>query len=223
MLAIIENFLSSDDLAQIADLLSRAHFADGRSTAGSNASLAKQNEEISVLEPGLRELNNIVMNNLVRHPDYRAICWPKRIAAPIYVRYQPGMQYGPHVDNPVMGQDPLYRSDISLTVFLTAKDKYEGGELNIIQPFGEQKIKLDAGSVVFYPAGSLHSVAPVISGTRYAAISWVESGIRDASKRELLYELNQAREILVAEQPGSIACGKVSNSFNNLVRRWVEL
>lgn len=222
MLAVIEKFLSTAELDRVTDTLSRAAFEDGKLTAGSLAGLVKNNNEISVQDPALSELNEIVMGPLVRHADYRAICWPKRIAAPIYARYQPGMHYGPHVDDPVMGQNPVYRSDISLTIFLSQKNSYEGGELSIIQPFGEQKVKLDAGSVVFYPSSSLHSVTPVISGTRYVAVSWIESSIRDADKRHLLYELNQAREILITEQPGSDACNKVSNSFNNLVRQWIE-
>ena len=223
MLAVIENLLSSTNLDQVTRLIEDAPFEDGRLSAGSLAATAKNNHEIPAQNAVVNELNNIIMNKLVRHPQYRAICWPKKIAAPIYARYQPGMHYGPHVDDPVMGQDALYRSDISLTIFLSPKDSYEGGELRIIQPFGEQKVKLEAGSVVFYPSSSLHTVTPVINGTRYVAVSWVESSIRDAEKRHLLYELNQARELLIAQQPGSEACNKVSNSFNNLVRQWVEL
>lgn len=89
--------------------------------------------------------------------------------------------------------------------------------------YGERSIKLDAGCVVFYPSTSRHYVAPVTEGTRYVAVSWIHSSIREAPKRKLLYELNQAREILLTEQPGSEASNKVSASFNNLLRRWVEL
>ena len=223
MLAVIDNLLSADDLDQVTRLIEDAPFKDGRLSAGKLAATIKNNHEIPAQTSVVNELNNIIMNKLVRHPQYRAICWPKKIAAPIYARYQPGMHYGPHVDDPVMGGDTTYRSDISLTIFLSSKESYEGGELRIIQPFGEQEIKCDAGSVVFYPSSSLHSVNPVIKGTRYVAVSWIESSIRDAEKRHLLYELNQARELLIENQPGSEVCNKVSNSFNNLVRRWVEL
>lgn len=223
MLAVIENILSPADLERITSLLKAANFKDGKLSAGSLAGQVKQNEEISAHESVLRELNELVMGPLVRHPEYRAICWPKKVAAPIYARYQEDMQYGAHVDDPVMGQDSMYRSDISMTVFLSSKSSYEGGELSIIQPYGEQKVKLEAGSVVFYPSSSLHSVTPVTRGTRYVAVSWIESSIRDAEKRHLLYELNHAREKLIAEQPGSDICNRVSNSFNNLVRRWIEL
>ena len=220
---IIENFLSEFELQQVSSILSTVDFQDGKISAGLTARSIKNNAEAPFNTPQMTELNEIVMGKLVREPEYRAICWPKRIAAPIYARYEPGMEYGEHVDDPVMGGSSMYRSDISLTIFLSAADSYEGGELIISHDFGKQKIKLDAGSVVFYPSSSLHSVAPVTSGTRDVAVSWIQSTIRDADKRSLLYELNQAREILIKEQPGSPACTRVCSSFNNLVRQWVEI
>lgn len=223
MLAVIESLLSVADLDQVNRLIQNAPFSDGRLSAGSLAATVKNNHEIPAQENLVNELNHIIMNRLVRHPQYRAICWPKKIAAPIYARYEAGMYYGPHVDDPVMGQDTMYRSDISFTIFLSPKSSYDGGELSIIEAFGEQKIKLDAGSVVFYPSSSLHEVTPVTRGTRFVAVGWIESSIRDAGKRRTLYELNQARELLISQQTDSEACRLVSNSFNNLVRRWVEL
>ncbi len=223
MLNVIENFIPAADLQRVTEILSACNFQDGRFTAGTLARRFKQNEEMPASSTDLQEINEIVMGALVRHPEYRAICWPKRIAAPIYARYEAGMQYGEHVDDPVMGQDQAYRADISFTIFLSDKDSYQGGELKIVENYGEQRVKLDAGSVAFYPSSSLHSVLPVTAGTRLVAVSWIQSTIRDAAKRQLLYELNQAREILIEEQLGSFACNNLSNSFNNLVRRWVEL
>lgn len=223
MLSIIENYLSEIELRQVGKILSNAEYQDGKLSAGLTAQAIKNNVEVAADTAQVKVLNEIVMGKLVREPEYRAICWPKRIAAPIYARYEEGMSYGQHVDDPVMGGSSMYRSDISLTIFLSPADSYEGGELIISHAFGEQKIKLDAGSVVFYPSSSLHSVAPVISGTRDVAVSWVQSTIRDAAKRSLLYELNQAREILIEEQPNSAACTRVCNSFNNLVRQWVDV
>lgn len=223
MLNVIENYLSEFELQQVRRLLSNADFQDGKLSAGLTAQSIKNNVEVPAHHPQMQELNEIVMGKLVREPEYRAICWPKRISAPIYARYEAGMGYGEHVDDPVMGGSSMYRSDISLTIFLSPADSYEGGELAISHAFGQQNIKLDAGSVVFYPSSSLHSVAPVTAGIRDVAVSWVQSTIRDASKRSLLYELNQAREILIEQQPDSPACAKVCNSFNNLVREWVEI
>ncbi len=223
MIATIENFIPAPKLKKITSVLESGVYQDGGLSAGKEAKAAKDNQELQVDSVDIQALNEMVMGNLVRHPDYRPICWPRRIAAPLYVRYQQGMQYGEHVDDPVMGQNDPYRSDISLTIFLSPIDAYKGGELTIVEPGGKHTIRLDAGCAVFYPATSRHYVTPVTEGTRYVAVSWIQSSIRDAARRELLYELNQAREILLAEQPGSTASNKVSASFNNLVRRWVEL
>ena len=223
MIITIDNFISKTELETVTGLLESATYQDGKLSAGSDAGRVKNNQELLADSVDIKTLNEIVMGNLVRHPDYRAICWPKRIAAPLYVRYQQGMEYGEHVDDPVMGGNDLYRSDISLTIFLSSREAYGGGELIIVEPGGERSIKLDAGCAVFYPSTSRHYVAPVSSGTRYVAVSWIQSSIRDADKRELLFELNLAREILLTEQPGSKVSNKVSASFNNLVRRWVEM
>lgn len=223
MIAIIENIIPRAELKTAFSLLESGVYRDGKLSAGEVAGPVKNNQELQADSVDIQALNEIVMGSLVRHPDYRIICWPKRIAAPLYARYQKGMEYGEHVDDPVMGRDDLYRSDISLTIFLSPKEAYGGGELTIVEPAGERSIKLDAGCAVFYPATSRHYVAPVTEGTRYVAVSWIQSSIREAAKRELLYELNQAREILLTEQPGSEASNRVSVSFNNLVRCWVEL
>ena len=223
MISVIENMLEEAQLQQIHGMLSQAEFHDGKLSAGITAQSIKINSEMVTESPEYAALNDIVMGTLVRHSEYRAICWPKRIAAPIYAKYETGMQYGTHVDDPVMGSSPSYRSDISLTIFLSARSDYEGGELIIGQGPTQRKIKLDAGSVIFYPSSSMHAVAPVTNGTRLVAVSWIQSSIRRADHRATLYELNQARELLIKNQPQSEACQKVCNTFNNLVREWVEL
>lgn len=223
MIATIEDFIPASELDQVYQVLARGRYQDGVLSAGSVAQQVKHNQELLPDSVDMQALNEIVMGSLVRHPEYRAICWPRRTAAPIYARYQKGMGYGAHVDDPVMGGADLYRSDISFTVFLAPRDSYQGGELVIVEAQGERRIKLDAGSVVFYPATSTHYVAPVTEGTRYVAVSWIQSAIRDAGKRELLYQFNQAREMLLQEQPNSEVSARLSGCFNNLVRRWVEV
>lgn len=223
MLATIDNLISTQNLTRIRELLADSPFVDGKLSAGTVARSVKHNQEMNPRSQHFNELNELVMGNLVRHPKYRAAAWPKRVAAPFYARYEPGMEYGEHVDDPVMGQGDLYRTDISMTVFLSEPEEYEGGELTIMDTYGERHIKLPAGSVVIYPSHSRHYVAPVTKGVRLVAVTWAQSTIRDPAKRELLYELNQAREMLFKEMPDSEATRKVSATFNNLVRRWVEL
>jgi PKHD-type hydroxylase len=54
-------------------------------------------------------------------------------------------------------------------------------------------------------------------------LTWIQSYVRDPSRRELLFELNQARERLLKEAPGAEHTGQVDRSYANLVRMWSEL
>jgi PKHD-type hydroxylase len=223
MLASIDHLISADNLAKIRQLLDSSEFNDGRLSAGMVARGVKNNQEMDPRSEHFKTLNELVMANLVRHPKFKATAWPKKVAAPFYARYQPGMQYGEHVDDPVMGQSDLYRTDISTTIFLSQPDEYDGGELTIRDTYGERRIKLPAGSAVLYPSHSRHYVAPVTRGVRYVAVTWIQSTIRDPAQREMLYELHMAREMLFRDLPEAEATRKVSAVFNNLVRRWVDI
>jgi PKHD-type hydroxylase len=133
------------------------------------------------------------------------------------------MSYGTHVDDPVMGQGELYRSDLSVTVFLVNPDSYDGGELCIQTDFGEQQVKLTAGDAVLYPSSSIHRVAEVTRGERLVAVSWIQSLVRAPEQRALLHELNLAREALLQERPDAPETEQVNHSYINLVRMWSEV
>jgi PKHD-type hydroxylase len=224
MLLSIPGVLKPDELALAGSWLADARFVDGRLSAGAAARRVKSNEELDAGTVDLDRLNRLVMGNLTRHPVYRAGALPLHAASPIYARYQPGMAYGDHLDDPVMGTDGLiYRSDVSVTVFLNAPEEYDGGELVIRTPFGEQAVKFAAGDGVLYPAGSIHHVNPVTRGERLVALTWVQSMVRDAAQRELLYGLNAAREKLLRDAPDAEETAQVNAAYLNLVRMWSEL
>ncbi len=222
MLLAIKNILTENQLKVIQTLLSNADFMDGKLSAGKEASTVKNNTELSKNSPLHEQLNQMVMSSLLKNTEYQASVFPLKVATPFYARYASGMDYGFHVDDPVMGPPQgRYRSDISTTVFLN--DGYEGGELVIKTAFGEQSIKLNAGDAVVYPSTSLHKVNPVTKGERLVAVTWAQSMIKDMAKRELLYELGQARETLIEKNQNSSETSQVSNVYANLVRRWSEL
>lgn len=224
MLLQIEKLLSDNQLARVQQLLANANFIDGKLSAGKVARQVKHNQELAQDDQLLTQLNNIVMQTLVQHPTFQNAVLPQRIAAPFYAKYGKGQSYGEHIDDPVMG--PLgqrYRSDVAVTIFLNPADRYSGGELIIRTQFGEQQVKLNAGDVVLYPASSLHRVAEVTSGERMVAVTWIQSLIRDAAKRELLYELNLAREQLMQEQPQATTTKQIDHSYVNLVRMWSDI
>ena len=153
MLITIPNILDKQRLDFINQVLEKAKFIDGTLSAGIAAKRVKNNEELAADDQQMQQLNNLVMGSLVQHDEFKAAAIPFRVAAPYYARYSKGMTYGDHVDDPIMGTaGQQYRSDVSTTVFLNEPSEYEGGELVITTSFGEQKIKLSAGSAVVYPS-----------------------------------------------------------------------
>jgi len=224
MLLAVPAVLRPDEVALARSWLEGAHFVDGKLSAGDAARRVKANEELDRASTDLTRLDRLVMENLARHPLYRSGALPLRVAAPYYARYQPGMRYGDHVDDPIMGADgQLYRSDISITVFLNPPSDYDGGELVINTAFGEQLVKLPAGDAVMYPSSSLHRVAEVTRGERLVAVTWLQSLVRDPARRELLHELNSVREPLLEQEPESERAQLVNKTYVNLIRMWGDI
>ena len=224
MLLHLAKVLKTDELMLAREWLAQARFVDGRLSAGMAAKRVKDNEELADSAPELDRLNGLVMAALTRHPDYRGGALPLHIAAPYYARYRPGMSYGEHLDDPIMGSGGMrYRSDIAITLFLNPPQAYDGGELVIQTAFGSQSVKLPAGDAVLYPAGCLHRVTPVTQGERLVAITWAQSLVRDPARRELLYGLNAAREKLLQTVPDATETAQVSAAYLNLIRMWSDI
>lgn len=224
MLIRIPSVLARTDLDMVRRLLSSAPFVDGKLSAGQAARQIKNNQEVDRGARELEGLNNLIMGKLVQHPIYRSAALPLRVAAPYYARYTAGMHYGDHVDDPIMGTDgQIYRSDISITIFLNAPSDYDGGELMINTAFGEQAIKYAAGDAVLYSAATRHRVAEVTRGERLVTVTWLQSLVRDPNQRELLHELNGVRERLLASAPESEDAKQVNKTYVNLVRMWGDV
>jgi PKHD-type hydroxylase len=223
MLLRLPSVLTSDQLHGTRDLLARAQFVDGKLSAGMAAARVKHNQEADRRAGDIQQIDNLVMGALVQHPLYRSGALPLRVAAPFYARYTPGMRYGDHVDDPIMGTEGmLYRTDVAITIFLNDPENYDGGELTVRTAIGENRVKLPAGDGVMYPASSLHHVAEVTRGERLVAVTWVQSLVRDPTQRELLYELNLAREKLLKTAPAADETAKVNTAYVNLVRMWSD-
>ena len=223
MLVKIPDLLNSTQLEAVCSVLRQGNFVDGRLSAGKHARANKNNQELAPTQDTFEALNNVVMTRLVQHPLYLQTAMPARICAPIYARYTSGMEYGGHIDDPVMGPiDSRYRSDISISIFLNPPEEYEGGELCIESSQGSSEIKLPAGHAILYPSTSYHSVKPVTAGERLVAVTWVQSYIRRADQREILVQLDQARESL-AQEDDNPAFKRVELCYANLFRMWAEL
>ncbi|MES9923990.1 MAG: Fe2+-dependent dioxygenase [Candidatus Thiodiazotropha endolucinida] len=224
MLVEIDDLLQQAQLDKIDQILAQAEFVDGKLTAGKAAQRVKNNQELKGEPRQMELLIRILTSAMANNETFRSAVLPYRMADPIFARYQPGMTYGDHVDDPLMGlSGQRFRCDVSMTIFLREPETYEGGELVVRTTFGEKRVKLLAGSAVIYPSSSLHHVAEVTKGERLVALAWIQSYVRDPAKRELLYELDQAREHLLATAPDTASTGLVDKSYANLLRMWGDV
>jgi PKHD-type hydroxylase len=224
MLIQIPGVFDQNKLENIRELLANTSFVDGRKTAGIMAQRVKQNQEMQASRQQTEYLDQLIMGTLANNTTFRDAVLPHQVAQPVIARYTPGMSYGDHIDDPVMGgAGAHFRTDVAVTIFLNEPDQYDGGELIINTAFGEQKVKLVAGSVVTYPASSIHRVNEVTRGERLVAVTWIQSMVRNPGKRELLYELAQARNTLMNNDPDSPTTRQVDHSYVNLIRMWSEI
>ena len=219
MLHIIPDLLTTEEVNHLLNFSKTHLFADGK--ASNEEFELKQNLQANMQDPTAQQASAIVQNALVRNEFVRDICHPKSLAAPMVTKYTPGMQYGEHVDTHlVMGDIPV-RVDVSCTVFLNAPENYDGGELVLRLADRTIKIKEKAGTAILYPSTTYHHVAPVTRGERIAAITFIQSHIRDTAQRSVLYELqdylHEYGEALTAE-----AQMKLENVRTNLLRMWYE-
>ena len=223
MILQIDDVLSDAELERIHSQLQVASFQDGRATAGSYARTVKHNTQLQKTPESTDELESLLQQSIIRNPLFQSAVRPNVIRPVTISRYEPGMSYGSHTDNALMGKQPKIRTDVSLTLFLSDPDTYQGGELIIDTSLGEQPFKLPAGSMVVYPSLYLHRVAEVTSGVRLAGVTWVQSLIRDPIEREIVFELDTVRKSLFEKYGKTVEFDLLCKNVGNLVRKWVDL
>jgi PKHD-type hydroxylase len=222
MILCISDVLTAEELVQINQQLATAEFADGAATAGWHARLVKNNDQLPSDSPILAAVRQLISQALQRHPLLQMAVRPRLIRPVMISRYTTGMAYGTHIDNALM-QNPTLRSDVSLTLFLNDPQSYEGGELVMESTQGEQAFKLEAGSAIAYPSTALHRVETVTQGTRLAAVTWIQSFIRDAEQRELLFDLQTAYQNIFQKYGKTAEFDLLTKTHTNLLRKWLEL
>ncbi|PWE16734.1 Fe2+-dependent dioxygenase [Marinicauda salina] len=219
MLHRLSGVLTEEELAAVRDLAAdESAFVEGAATAGWAAKTVKANLQ---MKPGARadQARRIVETALKRHAAFEGAALPRRILRTMISLYRPGMTYGVHVDDALMGGA---RSDLSFTVFLSDPESYEGGGLVIHDSDGATEVKLAAGDAVVYPTGALHEVRPVTAGERLAAVGWVRSYVRAAERREILFDLDLAARAVFAEAGKTETYDRLAKTRANLLRMWAE-
>ena len=222
MLLEIPDVLKPDELESLRRLLAKERFEDGGLTASPAAQGAKHNLQAPPGGEAARQGGPIVLNALRRSPLFFSAALPNRIQGPLFNRYDAGMRYDDHVDTAVIQASSLMRSDVAATLFLTAPAEYDGGELVIQDSFGAHRVKLPAGNMIVYPASSIHRVEKVTRGARLAAVLWVESLVREESRRRILFDIDLVIGSLSRKEPGGTDAERLSTAYHNLLRAWAE-
>jgi len=230
MLLQIPNLLTPEQLTQARQVLDQAEWVDGRVTAGAQSAKAKDNAQIPEGHPAAKQIGELILAALGQNPLFLSAALPLRVFPPLFNRYSGGQSFGTHVDNAirqVTGTPHRIRTDLSATLFLTAPDEYDGGELCVEDIYGVQKVKLPAGHLILYPSTSLHHVRPVTRGARVCSFFWIQSLIRDDGRRSLLFDLDLAIQRLNRDLPGQAAAAQtavqLTGVYHNLLRQWAEL
>src|SRR5690348_9518495 len=225
MLYHVPAVLKPEQVAECRRLLDAAKWVDGRTSAGFMAEGVKKNQEVALDDPKGRQVGEMILAALAAQPLFMALALPLRVCPPFFNRYQGGETYGMHNDNALVnvpgGPGPV-RGDLAATLFLTAPDAYDGGDLIVEDTYGAHRVKLPAGDMILYPASSLHRVMPVTRGARVSSFFWIQSMVRDDTKRALLIDLDRARGELNRALPGNPAVTGVLNVYHNLLRMWAE-
>jgi PKHD-type hydroxylase len=227
MLTCVPDVLSKNEVAEFRGAMDAVVWEDGRSTAGAQSAMVKKNEQLPPNGELSRTLGERVIRALTANPLFISAAIPRHIFPPLFNRYGVGQHFGVHIDNAVRG-DLLtglrIRTDLSVTLFLSEPEDYDGGELLVEDHYGAQQIKLPAGHLVLYPATSLHTVTPITRGVRVASFFWLQSMIRDAQARSMIFDLDTTIQGLIERlgrnDPEIV---KLSGLYHNLIRYWAEL
>ncbi|MBO8240436.1 Fe2+-dependent dioxygenase [Prochlorococcus marinus XMU1412] len=191
------------------------NWEDGGKTAGSHASIVKNNLQLNRNSELSKKYSQFVNKKILSNQLIKSFSLPKRIHGIMFTKSSKNMHYGRHIDNPYMSSG---RSDLSFTLSLTNKDFYEGGELIIETMNSEEKFKLNAGEIILYPSSYLHSVSEVNNGERIVCVGWIESYVKSTEKREYLFDLDAGARSLLAKNGRSDELDLIFKSYSNLLR-----
>ena len=188
---------------------------DGKKTAGTHASIVKNNLQLNRQSEISIKLSNSIQKKILANPLIKSFALPKIIHGIMFTKSLNNMQYGRHIDNPFMSSG---RSDLSFTISLTEKNTYEGGELIIEEMNSEKEFKLNAGEIIIYPSTYLHSVKEVKNGERLVCVGWIESYVKSIEEREYLFDLDAGAKGLLAKNGRSDELDLIFKSYSNLLR-----
>lgn len=76
--------------------------------------------------------------------------------------------------------------------------------------------------MILYSGTSVHRVEPVTRGTRLAAFFWVQSMVREDSRRDVLFQIDTALQELGRDIPAHPSAVRLAGVYHNLLRLWSD-
>ncbi|GAA0355913.1 Fe2+-dependent dioxygenase [Bowmanella denitrificans] len=225
MLLKIPAVLSKAQVRQMRTVLEAAEWIDGNVTAGYQSSQSKNNLQLPDNSAQARQLGDQILAALGQHALFMSAALPLKIFPPLFNCYQGGQSFGVHVDNAIRqvpGTPVKVRTDLSMTLFFSEPDEYDGGELVMEDTYGSQRVKLAAGDMVLYPSTSLHRVTPVTRGRRLASFFWLQSMVASDEKRAILFDMDMAIQSLRKQVQDSPEIVQLTGVYHNLLRQWAQ-
>lgn len=224
MFLTIGNVLHADKLEIVRNVATKLKWRDGADTAGPTARKVKRNQQADLSDPQGKALHDQLMAAINANTVLQAAARPAKFSRLLLSRTSKDGGYGAHVDNAIMGAgDHKLRTDLSFTLFLSDPEAYEGGALMLDLPGGQQSLKPQAGELVLYPSTLIHAVEPVSAGERLVAVGWIQSQIRHAEQRQILFDLEQVRSTLRAKDGTSPEALMLDKAMSNLLRQWTDI
>jgi PKHD-type hydroxylase len=226
MMIHVPKVLSPEQVAECRSLLETAEWSDGKATVGEQGAQVKRNRQLPELSPVARQLGELILNAVARHPLFFSAALPRKSVPPLFNRYESGESYGDHIDGSVRavpGSTHFIRTDLSSTLFLSDPSEYDGGELLVFDTYGGQQVKLPAGDLILYTAGSLHRVNTVTRGARISSVFWTQSMVPDERHRTLLFQMDQTIQRLRGRHGESAETVELAGHYHNLLRMWAEV
>jgi PKHD-type hydroxylase len=218
----IPALLKQEELLDIDQHIAPTSFVDGKLTAGLAAKEVKNNLQLEEGNDALTNIQSIISYALKTSPLFNIAALPKVINPVLVSKYTNGKYYGWHVDSPMMGS-PAIRTDLAMTIFLSDPATYEGGELLIQVGNQVSSFKPAKGDAILYPCQFLHCVNEIKSGERMAAVTWIQSNVKDPEQREILFQLNQIHGSLYQQAPHAMETNLLLQTHSNLFRMWADV
>ena len=191
------------------------NWEDGKRTAGKHAAKVKNNLQLNRESDISKKYTRLISEKILNDNLIKSFALPKKIHGIMFTKSTKGMGYGRHIDNSYMSSG---RADLSFTIFLNNKDKYDGGELSIESINSEERFKLNSGEIIIYPSTYLHSVQEVTRGERFVCVGWIESYVKSIEEREYLFDLDAGAKGLLANYGRSDELDLIFKSYSNLLR-----